>query len=131
MPAQKRFKTNYPGVYYVKGTAIGTGKPEKIYYVRYRKNGRPIEEKAGRQFQDDMTPSRAASLRTRRIEGEPSNRGKREATEAEKKAQEGKPTIDSLWKLYKETLTNDRSCVSDEGRYKKYLKEPFENKEPK
>jgi hypothetical protein len=70
MPVQKRFKTNYPGVYYVKGTAIGTGKPEKIYYIRYRKRGKLIEEKAGRQFQNDMTPARAAQLRAKRIEGE-------------------------------------------------------------
>jgi len=131
MPAQKRFKTNYPGVYYVEGTAIGTGKPEKIYYIRYRKSGKPLEEKAGRQFQDDMTPSRAASLRTRRIEGESSNRGRREATEAEKKAQTNKWTIDRLWNLYKETLTNHKTRISDKGRYEKYLKEPFENKEPK
>ena len=130
MPVQKRFKTNYPGVYYVNGTAIGTGKPEKIYYIRYRKNGKPIEEKAGRQYQNDMTPSRAAQLRTRRIEGELSNEEKREVLKAEKKAQEGKKTIDRLWTLYKETLTNDRSRVSDKGRYNKYLKDPFGDKEP-
>jgi integrase len=118
-------------VYYVKGTAIGTGKPEKIYYIRYRKRGKLIEEKAGRQFQNDMTPARAAQLRAKRIEGELSNEEKRKAMEAERRAQEGRQTIDRLWSLYRETLTNHRSRVSDEGRYRKYLKEPFGNKLPR
>lgn len=130
MPVQKRFKTNYPGVYYVKGTAIGTGKTEKIYYIRYRKNGKLIEEKAGRQFQNDMTPARAAQLRTRRIEGELSNKEKREALEAKRRAEEGRLTIDRLWNLYKETLTNNKTRKIDEGRYNKYLKDPLGDKEP-
>ena len=130
MPVKKRYKTKYPGVYYVEGTSIGTAKSEKIYYIRYRKDGKPIEEKAGRQFQDDMTPARAAQARTKRIEGELSNKEKREAIEAKKNAQESKWTIERLWELYKTTLMNDRSRAIDEGRYKKYLKDQFGNKEP-
>jgi len=45
MPTQKRFKTNYPGVYYIKGIAIGTGKPERIYYIRYRKTVSPLKKR--------------------------------------------------------------------------------------
>ena len=131
MPAQKRYKTTYPGVYYVKGVSVGTGKPEKIYYIRYRKNGKSVEEKAGRQFQNDMTPSRANGTRTRRIEGELSNKEKRDDVEAERKTQEGRKTIDRLWDLYKETLTNDRTRGSDENRYNKYIKEHFGGKEPR
>jgi hypothetical protein len=57
MPAQKRHKTKYAGVYYIEGTAVGSNKKEKIYYIMYRKDGRQIHEKAGRQYQDDMTPT--------------------------------------------------------------------------
>ena len=46
MPIMKRVKTDYVGVYYIMGTAIGTGKPEKIYYITYRREGKLIEEKA-------------------------------------------------------------------------------------
>ncbi len=131
MPAEKRYKTRYPGVYYVMGTAVATGKPEKIYYIRYRKDGNPIEEKAGRQYQDDMTPARAAQHRAKKIEGnEPTNKEKREALEAAKKARESKWTIDRLWEEYKATLTNEKSKYIDTGRYEKYLKERFESKEP-
>ena len=69
MPAKKRFKTKYAGVYYIESSIGQTGKPERIYYVVYRRTGKLIEEKAGRQYQDDMTPARAAALRIQRMEG--------------------------------------------------------------
>ena len=79
MPAKKRFWTDYPGVYFIESTATGSKKPEKIFYIKYHRNGKPIEEKAGRQFANDMTPAKAAALRTRKIEGNlPSNQQKRE-----------------------------------------------------
>ena len=82
----KRHKTDSLGVYYIMGKAVATGKPERIYYIRYRKNGKPVEEKAGRQFQDDMTPARAANKRALKIEGEqPSNQEIREAEKARKR----------------------------------------------
>lgn len=73
----KRNKTKYPGVFYIDGTGAD-GKPERIFYIMYRKDGRQVEEKAGRQFQDDMTPAKASLMRTRRIEGnEQTNQEKR------------------------------------------------------
>jgi hypothetical protein len=67
MPRQKRIKTSYPGIYYIVGH--GTRGEEKIYYIVYRRDGKLIEEKVGRQYQDDMTPARAAGIRAKRIEG--------------------------------------------------------------
>ena len=55
MPRQKRVKTKYPGVYYIEGEAVGRTGKERIYYIFYRKDGKQVEEKAGRQYQDDMT----------------------------------------------------------------------------
>ncbi len=69
MPAKKRFKTRYPGVYYIEGMAIGSRKKERIYYIIYRKGNKTIEEKAGRQFQDAMTPKKAAEIRSECLEG--------------------------------------------------------------
>jgi hypothetical protein len=80
----------YPGVYYIDGKAIGTGKPDKIFYIRYRKDGKAIEEKAGRASQNKMTFAKAARKRLNRIEGrELPNTEKREAEEATKKAEDG------------------------------------------
>jgi len=70
MPARKRVKTRYLGVYYVLGhSKVEYGKPERIYYIRFRRNGKEIEKKVGRQFQDAMTPAKAAEIRNELLEG--------------------------------------------------------------
>jgi hypothetical protein len=75
MPKQKRHKTKYPGVYYINGRGLEKGTKEKVYYILFRKNGKLIEEKAGRQFRDKMTPSRASRIRDQKIAGKlPLNR---------------------------------------------------------
>ena len=136
MPKQERFKTGYPGVFYIEGTRIGTGEPERIFYISYRKDGKKIEEKAGRQFQDDMTPARASRIRARKIDGDdPTNQERRDAVEAEKEKEQGKWTIDGLWEEYKkeraERRGKNKGLATDEGRYKLYLKPVFGDKEPK
>ena len=86
MPVLKRIKTKYPGVYYVMGRSIAQiGKSERIYYIRYRKYGKEVEEKAGRQFQDQMSAEKAANIRAECIEGKRlSRRELRDLDEAER-----------------------------------------------
>ncbi len=131
MPAQKRYKTSYPGVYFIKGLVPGTKKQEKIFYIMYRKNGKQIQEKSGRQFLDDMTAARAAQVRVQRMRGGLSNREKREAVKAEKQAEAGKWTINKLFNEYMNGRTPGKSLTTDKGRYDKYLKAPFGETEPK
>jgi DNA-binding CsgD family transcriptional regulator len=69
MPRNKRIKTPHAGVYYIEGSSQSSGKRERIYYIRYRSDGKLREETAGRQFQDSMTPEKAATIRTERIAG--------------------------------------------------------------
>ena len=125
MPTLKRMKTNYPGVFFIEGTAVGSGKPEKIFYIRYRKDGRIIEEKAGRQSQDDMTAARANALRTERIQGKKPTR--KEVREA---ATETKWTVDRLWQEYVHDKPATKGWTVDRYRYEKYLKVGWGNKEP-
>ena len=54
-------KPSIRGSIYIEGKAAGRDEVERIYYIMYRRGSRLIEEKAGRQFQDDMT---AGSCRT-------------------------------------------------------------------
>jgi integrase len=132
MSILKRHKTNYPGVYYIMGTAVSTGKPERIYYIRYRKDGKPIEEKAGRQFKDDMTASRAANLRVFKIEGkEISNQKKRQAEKARKEADANKWTLERLWKKYKSNNPNLKGIKTYKSQYELWLKPDFADKEPR
>ena len=73
MPAQQRFPTKYPGVHYIHGK-WGDGKKQKIFLIRYRKNGIAIEKKVGRQREDGMTEAKASRIRAHRMSGtEPTN----------------------------------------------------------
>ena len=131
MPKQIRVKTPYPGVYFIERISPATRKPEKIYYIRYRKNGKTTEEKAGRQFQDDMTPARAAGIRAMRVHGDqPTNHEKRKAIKAEQEAVANKPSFDHLWEEYKRHTPDLKGIVPDENRFMKYLKPAFENRMP-
>jgi integrase len=126
-----RHKTAYPGVYYVIGTEIGSNRKEKVFYIRYRRDGKPVEEKAGRAKTDDMTAARAATMRAAKITGEkPANITKRESEVKEKNAENNKMTISRLWELYKEQKSTNSSFKQDRNRYKLYLQKPFSNKEP-
>ncbi len=132
MPAQKRFKTRYPGVFYIEGAAVGTGKPERVFCIRYRKDGKSIEEKAGRQYQDNMTPAKAATMRAEKIKGHtPTNEEMRRAEQASKEAEAKRWTFDRLWAEYKRQKPGLKGIGPDENRYKNYLKAPFGAKEPK
>ena len=128
----KRLKTKYPGVYFIMGRSVSTGKPERIFYIRYRKDGKQIEEKAGRQYQDDMTAAKAATLRAKRIDGiELSNEKRRQTAIAMEKAEQGKWTIGKLFDAYIETRSKGKSKGTDTSRYNKHLKAVFGDKEPK
>jgi integrase len=97
----------------------------------YRRDGKLIEEKAGRQYADDMTPAKAAGIRTRRMQGrELSNKERREAKKAAEQAEAGRWTIDRLWREYKSQRPDSTSLRTDEGRYQNYIKPTFGSKEP-
>ncbi|MFA4901745.1 MAG: site-specific integrase [Desulfobaccales bacterium] len=125
MPPLKRIKTNYPGVFYIDGVSTATGKPERIYYIRYRRAGREVEEPCGRQYQDDMTPARASRIRAEKIDGKaPSRREKREAERAIKW------TLDRLWQEYIGPKPDTKGFRTDRYRYQKFLQATLGPKEP-
>ena len=128
---QKYYKTSYPGVTYINSSGIGSNKIEKIYYITYRRNGKLIFEKAGRQFVDDMTPARAATMRGRRIEGkELPNKEKRIAEKAAKEAENSRWTINKLWDLYCENHPENKSLSNEKLKYEKYIRSGLGKKEP-
>ena len=128
----KRIKTAYPGVFYREAIRIGGRGAERVYYIVFKNNGRVIEEKVGRQYVDDMTPARASHLRAERIEGKRLSRKELKARkEARKKADQDRWTLERLWEGYKKNRFQNKGLRVDEGRYKKYIKPDFENKEPK
>jgi len=127
----KRIKTNYPGVYYRLAQRIGKKGTEKIYYIVFKQDGKTHEEKVGRQFQDDMSPARAARIRAERIEGKRESRKEiRERRKAEKEAQAARWTISRLWSEYKVGRPITKSLRSDDYMFEKYLAPAFGDKEP-
>ena len=60
MKDTKRHATKYVGVTYRLVERIGGSGTEKMFYVRFKKDGKLYEEKAGRQFadQDERSQSR-------------------------------------------------------------------------
>ena len=132
MPAQERFTTDYPGVYYIIGKAVATGKPERIYYIDYRKDGKRIQEKAGRQFQNNMTPAKASRLRTNRIEGrEPTNAEKRKLEKEAKKTKDDRWTLNRIWDLYCENNAENKSLKNEKTKYNNYIRSDIGEKEPR
>jgi len=131
MPAQKRHKTDYVGVYYIWGKHLVTGKPEKIFYITYRKNGKLISEKAGRASQD-MTPARANRQRSDKISGKvPTNAEKRLMEQAEKTKETQKWTLEKLWDAYKKAKPELKGWKT--GTYDSqwsHLRDCFGKKEP-
>jgi integrase len=131
MPAQKRHKTKYPGVYYIVGKVIGKDKDEKIYYIYYRKNGRIITEKAGRQYKEAMTPAKASNMRSLRVEGKVlSNKEFRIKQKADRDAKNNRWTITRLWDEYKK-LNDIKGLYTDDNRFKNYIEGLYGDREPR
>ena len=127
----KRVKTKYPGVYYREAQRIGGTGKEKVYYILFKKDSKVYEEKAGRQFMDQMTPAKAARIRSERIEGKrQSRRTLRELQEAERKAQLEKWTIERLLQEYLSQRPLNKSLRTDINRYQNHLAAAFGKKQP-
>jgi integrase len=127
----KRHKTNYPGVFYREADRIGGPGLERVYYVVFKKGGKLIEEKAGRQFKDDMTPARAAKIRGELIEGKRLTRKEaRKRQEAEKQAGAARWTFNRLWKEYRDRNPGLKGAVTDENRYQNHINPLVGEREP-
>ena len=91
MPRQTRQKTRYSGVFVVD---LSSG--DQTFYIRFKKDGKLIEERAGRKKQG-MTGAKANQLRVDRMAG-------KSETNAEKRErllfQAGRLRIGGLWKEY-------------------------------
>jgi integrase len=126
----KRHKTSYPGVFYREAERIGGTGFEKVFYIVFKKNGKVLEEKVGRQYMDDMTPARAAKIRGERIEGKRLSRKElRLQQEKAKKAEADRWTINRLWQEYSGNRPL-KGFAQDRSRFEKYIAPTWGGKEP-
>lgn len=127
MATTGREKTKYPGVFFRYAKRIGGPGTEKVFYIVFKKDGKVIEEKAGRQYADDMTAAKAARIRAERIEGKrQSNKEKRLAT-----ANQGdRVTVNAIWAIYQSHNAGKASLRGDTSRYNRYIKDSFGHASP-
>jgi len=124
MPAKIRHSTSYPGVYFILSQQSISSRKEKIYYIRYRKTKKQIEEKVGWQYRDNMTPAKASQIRMQRLDGkEDSNEEKRIQTLMKPPKQW---TISALWEELKRRNQIVQTSI-DEYRFAKHLDPVFGN----
>ena len=127
----KRQKTAYAGVYYREVRRIGGPGTEKIYYAVFKRDGKTVETKIGRQYVDDMTPARAARIRAELIEGRRETRKEKRDREQAEAAEVAKIwTLDRLAAAYFETFKDGPPKRTDIGRYKNHLAAEFGNRQP-
>ena len=97
---------------------------EKVYYITFRKDGHFYEEKAGRQYANNMTPAKANAIRAELIEGKrPTRKEKRLAELAERNNKQ--LTIGNLWEYYwahkQKVATTRRLDKTEFYNYNNYL----------
>lgn len=122
MSRLKRHKTPYPGVFYRLAQRIGKPGEEKVYYIVFKRDGKTIEEKVGRQYADAMTPAKASGVRTERIERKRLSRKEMkakqlQAIEAEKKC----VTLADVWELYQSSMPERKNWATDKSQFQLYL----------
>ena len=117
----------YPGVHFIYCKSANDTE-EKIYYIRYRKDGKEIKEKAGRQYKDSMTARRASLLRAMRINGSELTNTQRRSKNKELKAKLVW-TFDLLWTDYSNCKSN-KGMTTDRNRYIKHIHPFFGHREP-
>lgn len=122
---QKRQPTKYPGVFYLETERAGGSGKEKTYYVVFKRKGKVIEAKAGKQYQDNMTPAKAAAYRGDLIEGKALTQAERRKIEKQRIW-----TLIELWTEYKKNRENTKSLHNDDLRFEKYIKPTLGKKKP-
>ncbi|MDX9788027.1 MAG: site-specific integrase [Desulfobacterales bacterium] len=127
----KRFKTDYPGVFFREAKRVGSKGVDRVYYVVFKKDGKVIEAKAGSQHRNDMTPAKAALKRAALIEGKAETPAeKREAERAAKDAEKNRWTIAKIWDQYCESFPENKALRHEQGKFDRYIRDAIGGKEP-
>lgn len=123
MASRKRQSVvGYAGVYFVEVPRPAGYGAEKVYYIRYRKHGKLIEEKVGGQYRDNMTAAKAASIRGVRMEGkEATNEEKRASIRTAKMEEESRYPFNKLWSLFEEAKSANRTVKDDRIRFNLHI----------
>ena len=125
MPKQRRNITRHNGVYYVE-----LAKKDQTFFIRYRKDRKLIEERAGRRSQG-WTAAKANRLRTERLAGKTvSNAEQRSSEIAEKELKNNRWTFHKIFDEYLASRPDLKGRANDIRRFNSYLEKDFAQKTP-
>jgi len=125
MPKQARISTKYKGVFYV---PLSGG--DQTYYIRYKREGKTIEERAGRKKQG-WTAAKANRLRNERLAGKSISNNQQRAQQRKKLiAEANRWTFKKLFAEYLSSRPDLKGRQNDEYRFKNYLKKEFADRTP-
>jgi len=122
MPRQIRFSTEYSGVYFVK-----LANQDQSFFIRYKRNGTSVEEKAGRSNQG-WNAEKAYQLRTERMSGT-SAAGNELQSNSDLLSQQDW-TFSKIFSEYLRLRNKLKGRANDIYRFKNYLEKEFANITP-
>ena len=122
MPRQIRVSTKYSGVYFVK-----LANQDQSFFIRYKRNGKSVEEKAGRSNQG-WNAEKAYQLRTERMSGT-SAAGNELQSNSDLLSQQDW-TFSKIFSEYLRLRNKLKGRANDIYRFKNYLEKEFANITP-
>ena len=122
MPRQIRVSTEYSGVYFVK-----LANQDQSFFIRYKRNGKSVEEKAGRSNQG-WNAEKAYQLRTERMSGT-SAAGNELQSNSDWLSQQDW-TFSKIFSEYLRLRNKLKGRANDIYRFKNYLEKEFANITP-
>ena len=122
MPRQIRVSTEYSGVYFVK-----LANQDQSFFIRYKRNGKSVEEKAGRSNQG-WNAEKAYQLRTERMSGT-SAAGNELQSNSDLLSQQDW-TFSKIFSEYLRLRNKLKGRANDIYRFKNYLEKEFANITP-
>ena len=122
MPRQIRVSTEYSGVYFVM-----LANQDQSFFIRYKRNGKSVEEKAGRSNQG-MNAEKAYQLRTERL-SETSAAGNEINSNSDLHSQQDW-TFSKIFSEYLRLRSKLKGRANDIYRFKNYLEKEFANITP-
>jgi len=122
MPRQIRVSTKYSGVYFVK-----LANHDQSFFIRYKRNGKSVEEKAGRSNQG-WNAEKAYQLRTERMSGT-SAAGNELQSNSDLLSQQDW-TFSKIFSEYLRLRNKLKGRANDIYRFKNYLEKEFANITP-
>ena len=122
MPRQIRVSTEYSGVYFVK-----LANQDQSFFIRYKRNGKSVEEKAGRSNQG-WNAEKAYQLRTERL-SETNAAGNEMHSKSDLHSQQDW-TFSKIFSEYLRLRNKLKGRANDIYRFKNYLEKEFANITP-